>query len=324
MNKLISIIIVNWNGLRWLKKCLDSLYAQTYQNFEIVFVDNGSQDDSIAFVEKNYPKARIVASKENLGFAGGNNLGIMNSSGLYILLLNNDTWVENDFLKNIFENFKTKKCDVFGVTETKYETFKRRKYRLKIDLFGNQVPFRNNVESLEPFYISGACLFFKKKLYLETGGLDSDFFMYCEEVDWFWRLHLMERKISQSDNMFVHHARSKDFGKKLKPLVFLWRNQNTLQMLLKNYKWFNLLWVLLIYFIQNVFEILFFLFILRPKISLSYIQGWWFNVKNFKKIMQKRKWVQENRKIGDFEIMKKMYIGPGKVVHLLKFLKINI
>ena len=104
MNDLISIIIVNYNGKKWLQKCLDSLLCQTYNNFEIIFVDNGSSDDSVEFVNNNYKDERIkiIKSDKNLGFAGGNNLGIDNSKGEYILLLNNDTWVEFDFLEKLF------------------------------------------------------------------------------------------------------------------------------------------------------------------------------------------------------------------------------
>ena len=99
MKDLVSVIIVNWNGRKWLEKCLDSLRVQTYKNFEVIFVDNASTDDSVDFVEKNYPEVVILKSDRNLGFAGGNNLGIDNSKGEFILFLNNDTWVKEDFLK---------------------------------------------------------------------------------------------------------------------------------------------------------------------------------------------------------------------------------
>jgi hypothetical protein len=87
----VSVIIVNYNGKKWLKKCFDSLIHQTYKEFEIIFVDNNSSDDSIEFLEKNYQDSRIrvIESGANLGFSGGNNLGIKESRGEYILLLNN-------------------------------------------------------------------------------------------------------------------------------------------------------------------------------------------------------------------------------------------
>ena len=85
--KLISIIIVNWNGKKWLRKCLDSLTKQTYKNYEIIFVDNASYDGSVKFIKENYPFAKIIVNSKNLGFAGGNNIGFRMSKGEFILLL---------------------------------------------------------------------------------------------------------------------------------------------------------------------------------------------------------------------------------------------
>jgi len=170
-----------------------------------------------------------------------------------------------------------------------------------------------------PFYLSGVCLFFSKKLYFKTKGMDNNFFMYFEEVDWFWRLNLLNKKFSYVKDAYIYHYGSGSTGKGIKYLLFLWRNQNTLQMLLKNYEWFNLLWILPIYIIQNIIEIIFFLIILRPKIAFSYLEGWAFNIKNFSRTMKKRKWVQKNRLNSDWTIIKKMYFGFGKINHLINF-----
>lgn len=316
---LISIIIVNWNGKKWLKKCLDSLYAQTYRNFEIIFVDNASADDSVAFVEKNYPKVIIVKSDKNLGFAGGNNVGIQQAKGEYILFLNSDTWAENDFLEKIVTAYEQGHYDVVAPLEARYNGEIQDPYIMTVDFFGHGFGIHNT--NRQSFYLSGACLFFSKRLYEETCGLDDNFFMYSEEVDWFWRLHLLDKKIYQSKDIFVYHAGAGSLGKGIQYETFLWRNQNVLQMLLKNYAWYNLVWVLPVYFFQNVFEILAFLIFFKPKIAWSYIEGWWFNIRHFQEILKKRKWIQKNRKIGDYEIMKKMYCGFGKVYHLLGFVR---
>ena len=100
IEKLVSVIIVNWNGKKQIKKCLDSILLQTYRNFVIIFVDNASTDYSIEFVKNHYKdnRIKIIKSDKNLGFAGANNLGIKNSRGELILLLNNNTWIENNFL----------------------------------------------------------------------------------------------------------------------------------------------------------------------------------------------------------------------------------
>lgn len=320
---MISIIIVNFNGLKWLKKLFDSLAKQTYGDFEIIFVDNGSQDDSQDFIEKNYCKSdleiNIIKSKKNLGFAGGNNLGLAKARGDYILLINNDVWIEKEFIEKIYRFYKENKFDVISPYEKKYNGQKFFcKYHRKMDFLGYPVAAKDKNGDKSGFYLPGVCLFFKKEFYQKTRGLDNNFFMYCEEADWFWRLNLLKKSFSFVPDLFVYHYIGGSTGKKINYKLFLWRNQNTLQMLLKNYAWHNLIWVLPIYVIQNIFEIIFFLLIFRPKIAFSYVEGWIFNVTNIRKILRKRRWIQENRLVGDWCIIQKMYFGLGKAIHIVR------
>lgn len=317
----VSIIIVNWNGKKWLRNCLDSLYNQNYKNFEIILVDNNSKDDSVEFVKKNYFEVVLIESEKNLGFSGGNNLGIEKAKGEYILLLNNDTWVNNDFLDKMLNSYLNSDYDIMGPIEANYYNKVYRTYSIHLDFFGHFVYLFGKYKRQENFYLSGVCLLFKKDVYLKSKGLDNDFFMYVEDWDWFWRLHLLKMKIYQNDNIFVYHAGAGSTGGGIKYLSFLWRNQNVLQMLLKNYAWFNLIWVLPVYFIQNIIEIFIFLLILKPKIAFSYVEGWYFNVKNLKKTIGKRKWIQDNRKVSDWVIMKKMYFGFGKLNHFMNYIR---
>src|SRR5258706_14749448 len=103
---LVSIIIVNYNGMKWLDKCLSSLSLQSHKNLELILIDNGSTDKSVSYVKREFPKVKIVATGENLGFAGGNNAGLKLARGKYLLLLNNDTYVEKDFVKHLLEAFE--------------------------------------------------------------------------------------------------------------------------------------------------------------------------------------------------------------------------
>ncbi len=319
-NDLISIVVVNWNGKKWLEKCLSSLIAQTHKNLEVILVDNGSSDDSVEFIKSNYPEVILVKSDKNLGFAGGNNLGIDQSKGKYILLLNTDTWVDNNFVERIYHKFLSSKVDIIAPKEVNYEGEEFDYSDNKtIDIFGHPFFIKGKVKN--SFYLKGVCLFFKRSLYDKTHGLDNNFFMYSEETDWFWRLNFLNKKFILVNDLYVYHAEAGSSMKGINYNIFLWRNQNALQMLLKNYAWHNLLWVLPIYFLQNVVEIMFFLLTLKPKIALSYVQGWWFNLINLKKILKKRSWVQRNRQVNDWEILKKMYLGFGKFYHLIHFYK---
>ena len=319
MDALVSIIIVNYNGKKWLKNCLDSVLKQTYKNFEVIVVDNASTDGSIEFIEKKYPPVRLVKLKKNIGFAGGNNIGIEHAKGGLIILLNNDTWLENNFLEKLVKFYVNNDYDVVGPKECSYyKPYSKQNFYWSIDFTGHPIP-KKTIDKM--FYLSGVCVLFSKKLYLETGSLDNNFFMYFEEIDWFWRLNLLGKRFTYVPSLYIHH-RSFQLPKgqlRLNYERFLWRNQNELQMLLKNYSLLMLTIVLPLYFLQNIFEIVFFLIILKPKIAFSYVEGWLFNIKNIKKTFTKRKKIQTQRKVSDIYILSKMSLIPGKLVHLWNY-----
>lgn len=321
---MISIIIVNYNWKRWLQRCLDSLMTQTYKNFEIIFVDNNSSDDSVDFVQWNFPKIKIVKSDNNLGFAWWNNLGISHAQGDLIVLINNDTRVEKDFLERYQQIYTDHDYDILGVTEKKYDGSGFWYTPVpKIDFFWHPVYITSTSTNIESnlFYVSWVCCMFKKQFYYDTWWLDSDFFMYHEETDRVRRCRLYWHKIWQITDLFVYHKLSWSTWSWIKYKTFLWRNQNTLQMLFKNYTWYNLLWVLPIYITINILEMIFFLLIWKPKISRSYIKWWVCNIKLLPKTIKKRIIIQKSRLITDKQIMSYMYFWFAKLQHILKFYK---
>ena len=117
----VSVIIVNYNGKRYIDTLFKSLYELELDDIklQIVFVDNASSDDSVEYLEKNYKSEilKIVRSKENTGFAGGNNLGVKNSDGKYIALLNNDTKVDKQWIKTLYNRIKDD--DTVGMINSK-------------------------------------------------------------------------------------------------------------------------------------------------------------------------------------------------------------
>src|ERR1700751_3509765 len=100
----LSIVIICWNDLRVIRDCLRSIYEGTHTtDFEVIISDNGSVDESVAFVRKNYPNARIIENQQNLGFARGNNAGISASRGEYVLILNPDTIIHDGALDRLVD-----------------------------------------------------------------------------------------------------------------------------------------------------------------------------------------------------------------------------
>ena len=96
----VSIIIVNWNGKNFLASCLDGLKQQTYRDFSIILVDNGSNDGSLDYVQTHYPEVKTIALAENLGFATANNIAIKSVQTEYVALLNNDAVPHPEWLEH--------------------------------------------------------------------------------------------------------------------------------------------------------------------------------------------------------------------------------
>lgn len=318
----ISVIVVNWNGRQWLDRCLGSLMRQTYQNLEIILVDNASSDDSCGFVKDRFPDVRLVTSNTNLGFAGGNNLGVANATGEYVLLLNNDAWLDEDFVDKAHNCLRSNCWDIIGATPTAYDGDTNwEPFGSTIDLFGHPVNFPLGARA--EFFLSGLCLMLPMKLYLEFGGLDSDYFMYYEDVDFFWRINLSGKRFATIPGLIVHHAGHGSSGDhiEINPKRFLWRNENCLATLLKNYSLINLLWIVPLFLAQLLCEAIIFLMLGRFDITVTY----WYGLKNIfsrrKSIIEKRKLVQRNRINSDTDVMQLMYKGPGKFVHLFEWLR---
>lgn len=104
----VSVIIPNYNGKRYLKECLDSMREQDFKDFEVVLVDNGSEDGSVSFVKEHYPEVQVIALKENTGFCGAVNVGIKASLSAYVILLNNDTIADKSFVRHLLKSMKGK------------------------------------------------------------------------------------------------------------------------------------------------------------------------------------------------------------------------
>ena len=322
-NKLISVITVNWNGKKWLKKYLNSVKNQTYKNIEIIVVDNASTDDSVEFISKFFPQVKIIKNKQNLGLAKATKIGITNSLGEYMLFINNDTWFNSDFIEKMHDFYIKNNYTVISAYEKRYFDDSAFLCNTTIDLTASPAYYIPAYSRPDKIFYLTVCFFCTKKDYLQTGGVDEDFFMYYEDVDWFWRLTLLGKKFAIAQDCFIHHAGAGSTGTGVKYKFFLWRNQNALRTLIKNYSTPMLIIILPIYLLQNIFEIIFFLFTLKPQVAFSYIEGWLYNVKNISETFRKRKWVQEHRVINDLEIIKKMYLFPAKFVNFIDYLSIK-
>lgn len=320
MNKvLVSIIIVNWNAKENLKECLSSLKKITYPNYETIIVDNGSTDNSVEFIKKNYPRVTLLESKTNLGFAGGNNLGFASCNGKYILFLNNDTIVPPNFLEKLVK-FLDKNEDV-GVVQPKI-LFHRPGTSLhhKINSVGSFLlksgflyhldygkEDKGQNESYEIFSAYGACFLVRKDLLDKIGLFDNDYFAYFEETDLCHRVWLSGSKIVIVPSALIYHKGAKTAEKLPTAFIQYHSFKNRLQSYLKNFNVYNIVVIFLPHLI--ICEVSSFLYLLlrKPDYTIAIQRAIFWNLINIFKILKKRKKIQRDiRKIKDDDFIPKL------------------
>lgn len=188
--KKASIIIVNWNGRHLLKNCLDSVVNQTYENFEVILVDNASSDGSISFVAENYPSILTVSLDDNRGFTGGNIAGFEVTTGDYIVLVNNDVRLVDEWLQFMVTAIETEPS--IGLCSSKIIIDGTSKIDSAGDVFttaftGTKIgEMHEQREYSERCFVPGACaaaVIYKRELLDDIGFLDDDFFLNHEDTD---------------------------------------------------------------------------------------------------------------------------------------------
>lgn len=221
---MISVIILNFNGKRYLEKCLSGLESQTYRDFEVIVVDNASSDGSVDYLKAGFPLVRIVENKKNLGFAGGTNSGIRRAEGEYILTLNNDTQVDRRFLECLAEPMQSDKS--VGVCASKMLLPDGRINSAGICLSRSGAAWdRGMFEQDHGQYdcqqeVFGACAgaaLYRKEMLDKIGLFDEDFFLYMEDVDLAFRAKLAGWKCIYVPEAVVyhHHGGTAGFGSDL-------------------------------------------------------------------------------------------------------------
>lgn len=239
-----SVIVLNWNGRHLLAECLDSVLAQSFRDFEVLVVDNGSTDGSAAFVRERYgERVRLHELPENLGFAGGCNAGIPRSRGTYAILLNNDTEVDPGWLAALADA-AARRGDA-GMFTPKILNFYRRD---EIDNTGHVIypdglargrhrlerddgRFDAEGEALLP---SGCAGVYRRRMLDEIGLLDEEFFAYGEDVDLGLRARWAGWSCVYVPSAIVYHKYSETAGAFSRRKAFL-VERNRIFVLVKNF-----------------------------------------------------------------------------------------
>lgn len=237
--KLVYVILVNYNGYKDTIECVNSLRKINYSNFKIIIVDNGSNDDSLEILKQNLNDCIILECKENRGFSGGNNIGInyaLKHDAEYILMLNNDTLVEADFLNYMVESFECNNNIGLVGCKIMYYDYKNIIWYGGgyIDWFkftgmnfqiGKEDIGQCNV-SKEISFMTGCCMLIKKEVFQSVGYLSEDYFMYYEDVDLCVRINDAGYKIWYNPKAIVYHKVGISSGGEESPFFIKWCTRN--------------------------------------------------------------------------------------------------
>ena len=298
---LVSIIVLNYNGLRFLGedlvRCLESVFKTDYPRFEVLFVDNGSGDGSPDFVRKKFkdPRLRIIENKKNLGFAGGNNVGIRNSRGEYIALLNNDIIVDKDWLREIIKIMKLH--PKIGVAGCKIMIYGSANIidnvggKLSINgagiLVGHGEKDRGQYNSIryDFDYVCGAAMVIKKDVFDKVGLFDCGYFLFYEETDFCYRVRRENYEIVYVPKAVVWHKHSATF-KKIDPSglykTYMLHRQR-LRFIIIHFSFLKILRAL-IYDYMLMIKLIF----LKPLYAFALIKAYLWNLKKLSNIVKRR------------------------------------
>lgn len=248
--KKIAVVILNWNGRSLLEEFLPSLIKfTTHPGVELIVADNGSTDDSLAFLMNTYPQIKLITLSQNYGFADGYNKALENVKSEYLVLLNSDVEVTDNWMMPMIDYLDTNN-DVAAV-QPKILSQRNKEYFEYagasggfIDRFG--YPFCrgrifNTVEKdvsqydnpTDVLWATGACLVIRSKDFADTGGFDASFFAHMEEIDLCWRLNCRGRRIVCLPFSTVYHVGAATLKKESPRKTYL-NFRNNLLMLYKN------------------------------------------------------------------------------------------
>jgi GT2 family glycosyltransferase len=299
----VQVIIPNWNGLPFLKRCLDALVRQTYQDFSIVVVDNGSTDNSIVWLRENMPSVHVIVNPTNRGFAAAVNQGIRASSSEFIATLNNDTEPEPGWLEALVRAAESD--NRVGMCASKMlfadQPHIINSAGISIDPVGIAWDYRGGEQDRPdqekgPTEVFGPCAgaaLYRRGMLEEIGLFDEDFFAYLEDVDLAWRARLAGWQAIYVPAARVYHFHSATLGEGSSFKSFL-LGRNKVWLILKNYPMPWLAYYLPLILIYDLFAI-FYAIVARG--DFHALQGRVVALSKWSIIWQKRRQVQSLRRI---------------------------
>lgn len=302
----VSIIVVNFNGVDYVGRCLESIAATLDDSTELIVVDNGSTDGSTGQIGQTFPEVGVVRSDVNVGFGEGNNIGARHASGEYLVFINPDTEVRGGWWQALVDALERNP----GVGCTTSQILLANSHS-RLNAAGNDIhisgltlcrgmgrPASEYEQGGPVSAISGAAFAIKQDLFWHLGGFDRDFFLYMEETDLSWRIQLQGLSCVYVPESVVLHDYELRFG----PNKTYYQERNRYRMLLKCLRWSSLV-------------------LLAPVLLLAELTTWgyvvigdrqnwtgklkayWHTIIEWRDIMQRRQVVQDERLVTDRQIL---------------------
>lgn len=240
---LISIVIPNYNGERYLSRCLDSLRGQSYGNIEIIVVDNASSDSSISLLKAKYPDIRLVSMEVNAGFSAAVNAGIGATRGEFVIVLNNDTTAEHEFVRELYVALSEEAEAAMAAPKMLFarnpQTINSMGLGYGITGTNHDIGFglKDGPAFNKREWIFGPCGgagMYRRDLLMDVGWFDEDFFMYYEDVDYSFRAQLTGYKCIFVPTARVYHEEGGS-GESLPKARNYYFARNSFAVILKNF-----------------------------------------------------------------------------------------
>ncbi|MCL5432854.1 MAG: glycosyltransferase family 2 protein [Patescibacteria group bacterium] len=308
--KKVSVIIVNWNNINNLKECLYSLKKIKYKNIEIIIVDNGSKDGTLEYLakeKKSNGNLIVIRNKKNLGFAEGNNIGYSLSTGEYILFLNNDTIVDDNFLGPLVEKLHNPSI---GGVQPKILSYPRKdiidsigSYLLNSGFlyhFGHNKPDAKKYNrGAEIFSMKGACMLLKKDVIEKVGLFDKNYFAYFEETDLCHRVWLSGSKIYYVSHSVIYHKGGETAKELDVSFIQFHSYKNRIWTYLKNLEIKTIIKIIPVHILFCEVITILYIFTLKFSLAFAVQKAIVWNLFNIDRLLIERKKIKAIRKVPD-------------------------
>lgn len=316
----IDVVIPNWNGRRMLETCLSSLKRQTVQNFKVTVVDNGSDDGSGVYVRENFPGVDLLEFSTNRGFSVAVNEGIENGRLPLVLLLNNDTELDERCLEVLLESSAAE--DIYDMFALKMLAFHERSL---LDGAGDGV-MRGGVgyrlgtmENDGPSYclkkeVFGACAgaaLYRRSLFEKIGLFDEDFFAYLEDVDFNMRAARNGSRCLYLPKAVVYHIGSASSGSKINNFTVRLSTRNNIFVLIKNYSASTMLRFL---FPVLIYQFFWLVFVIKKKQLPAYLAGIYSSLSLVGKMMKKGRTLKNQSVLSERALREKIVQSERDVI----------